>query len=800
MKTNQSFKNIIYILLAVIVLAAAGCKKRDVSELEAPTFPNRAEVFIDDFTGDLAYAAFGGSDVRAFSIERKETYNGSAAAMRFDVPEVNSPQGAYAGGAFTSKSGRDLSGYNALTFYIKASIPATIGVVGFGNDLGENKYSVSKNGLSVNSNWKKVILPIPDASKLIGEKGMFYFSAGAENGKGYTVWIDEVKFENLSTLGPVNGIILSGADRVVTNAENGDKFNIDGLFATANLPNGVNETVSASVNYFNFTSSATSIATVDAAGVISVISGGTTTVTAKLGGKTATGSYRITSIGPAILPATAAPAPPARNAADVISMYSNAYTNVNVNTWNTGWQFSTAQTNFIKIAGDDVIRYRTLNFVGIEFTSPTINASGMSIFHIDIWTPDATALPNNFKIKLVDFGANNVFGGGDDKEGEITIQRPQLVSNNWVTIDIPMSAFVTAGLTTRGNLAQMIFSGTVPNVFVDNVYFWRPPTTPTVAAPTPTRPQANVLSIYSDAYTNVAGTDFNPNWGQSGFGSAAQVAIAGNNTRAYPNFNYQGIQIGSNQDVSGYQFLHVDYYSANATTLNVFLISPGPQEKPYSLTVPTTSGWNSVDIPLSHFSPPVALNNVFQFKFDGGNGSQIVYLDNIYFWKIPPVPPVAAPTPTYPAVDVISIYSDAYTNVAGTDYNPNWGQSGFGSATQTTIGGNNTRVYPNFNYQGIQFGSNQNLTGYQFLHIDYYSANATTLNVFLICPPGSPGGQAPWEKPVALAVPTASGWNSIDIPLSSFTPQVALNNAFQLKFDGGNGSQTIYLDNILFRK
>jgi hypothetical protein len=800
MQTNKLFHNSFYLLLAFLLLAGVSCKKRDVSELEAPTFPVRAEVFIDDFTPDLTYDAFGGSDVKAFDIDRKETYNGTAASMRFAVPDENSPQGAYAGGTFKSRSGRDLSGFNALTFYIKASQAVNIGVVGFGNDLGENKYVASKFGLAVNSNWKKVILPIPDASKLKGERGMFYFSSGAVNGKGYTVWIDEVKFENLSTLGTINGVILNGADRVVTNAENGDKLTVDGLFATANLPNGVNETVSAAVSYFNFASSATSVATVDAAGVVSVLSGGTTNVTATLGGKAATGSYSITSIGPPVLPTTAAPTPPARNAADVISMYSNAYTNVPIGTWNTGWQFSTAQTNFIKIGTNDVIRYRTLNFVGIEFTNPTINASGMSFFHMDIWTPDATTLPNVFRIKIVDFGANNVFGGGDDKEGEISVQRPQLVSNNWVSLEIPMSAFVTAGLTTRGNLAQMILSGTVPNVFVDNVYFWTPPTTPTVAAPTPTRPQANVLSVYSDAYTNIAGTDFNPNWGQSGFGTASQVAIAGNNTRAYPNFNYQGIQLGSNQDLTSYQYLHLDYYTANATTLNVFLISPGPQEKPFSLTVPTAGGWNSVDIPLSEFTPTVALNNVIQFKFDGGNGSQTIYLDNIYFWRIPPVPPVAAPTPTYPAADVISIYSNAYTNVGGTDFNPNWGQSGFGTATEVSIGGNNARFYPNFNYQGIQIGSNQNLTGYQFLHVDYYSANASTLNIFLICPPGSPGGQSPWEKSFSLTVPTAAGWNSIDIPLSHFTPIVALNNVFQFKFDGGTGSQSFYLDNILFRK
>jgi hypothetical protein len=783
-------------LFSFLLIFVLSCKKRDVSELKNIDFPTTGAIFLDDFTPDLAYSAFGGSDVRAFQIDNKETYNNSPAAMRFSVPDANDPAGAYAGGAFTSRTGRNLSGYNALTFYIRASQPATVGVAGFGNDLGDSKFIVSKNGLAVNSNWKKVILPIPDPAKLTAERGLFYISAGPENGKGYTFWIDEVQFEKLPNLGVVNGSILNGAERVVTNAENGDSFTIDGLTAIVNLPTGVNETVGISPYYFNFASSATSVATVSDRGIISVASGGTTTVTATLGGRAAAGSYRITSIGPAVLPASPAPTPPVRDAANVISMYSNAYTNVPVNTWNTGWQFSTALTNFIKIGNDDVIRYRSLNFVGIEFTNPTINASTMRFFHMDIWTPDATALPNNFKIKIVDFGPNNVFGGGDDKEGEITIQRPQLVSNNWVSIDVPLSAFTAAGLTTRGNLAQMVLSGTVPNVFVDNVYFYRLPSSPTVAAPAPTRAQANVLSIFSDAYTNVTGTDFNPNWGQATV--TTQVAIAGNNTLRYAGLNYQGTQFGAAQNVSTYGFLHLDYYTTNASQLRVFMISPGPVETPVTLNVPT-AGWNSIDIPLSAFAP-VDLNNVIQFKFDtnGATDAPDVFLDNIYFWRIPAVPPTAAPTPTYPAADVISIYSGSYTNVAATDLYPNWGQST--QFAEVAIGGNNAIRYSNFNYQGIQIGSNQNLTGYQSLHVDYYSANAGTLNIYLICPPGSPGGQAPWEKPFGLTVPTAAGWNSIDIPLSHFTPIVALNNVFQFKFDGGNGSQTFYLDNILFRK
>ena len=785
MQTKHFFTKPFYMLLAFIVLAGVSCKKRDISELEATTFPARAEVFIDDFTPDLTYDAFGGSDVKAFQIDKKETYEGSAASIRFAVPDENDPAGAYAGGVFRSRTGRDLSGFNAITFYIKASQAVNVGVIGFGNDLGENKYVASKIGLPVNTNWKKIILPIPDPSKLKGERGLFYFSSGAVNGKGYTVWIDEVKFEKRGDLGNVKGLIYGGQDRIITTAETGDKINIDGFQASVNLPTGVDETISISPYYLNFTSSNPGVSGVNALGVVSVVDAGTATIKAVLGKDTAAGSLRITSTGLPVGPTVKSPVP-TRDAADVISLFSNVYTNRPVDTWNARYQFSNVDEFFIKVQGDDVIRYRNLNFVGIEFRTPTVNASSMSGFHIDIWTPDPTTLPNNFKVLLTDLGPNNAFGGGDDKTHEVTITAPTLVSNNWVGIDIPFSAFT--GLTTRANLGQMVLSGSLPNVYIDNVYFYKIPTRPTVAAPVPTRLPANVISVFSDAYTNIAGTDFNPNWGQATV--TTQTSIAGNNTLSYAGLNYQGLQFGSNQDVTSMGFLHIDYYTVNSTSLKVFLISPGPVETPFTLTVPTT-GWNSVDIPLSAFSP-VALNNLIQMKWDG-NGD--IYVDNIYFYKNPAppvVPTVAAPVPTRAAADVLSVFSNTYTNIAGTDFNPNWGQSGFATAGQISVAGNNTLAYPNFNYQGIQLGSNQDVSTYGSLHLDYYSINSTTLRIYLISPPN--------ETPFTLSVPTTgNGWNSVDIPLTAFAG-VNLNAVSQFKFDGGDGSKNVYLDNIYFFK
>jgi len=151
---------------------------------------------------------------------------------------------------------------------------------------------------------------------------------------------------------------------------------------------------------------------------------------------------------------------------------------------------------------------------------------------------------------------------------------------------------------------------------------------PTVPAPTPTLPPTEVISVFSDAYNDIPGTNLNPGWGQSTVFSL--ITIQGDTTMVYGNLNYQGIELGSSQNLTaaGMQYLHLDFWNANSTDLGVYLISPGPVETRVSLVPPgTTESWISLDIPLTEFAP-VDLTNVFQFKFDG-NGT--IYLDNIFF-------------------------------------------------------------------------------------------------------------------------------------------------------------------------
>jgi hypothetical protein len=606
-------------LIAILTLAVS-CERK-VDELALATYPTTPEVFIDGFSTGLYYAAYGTSKVTAFSVDKEVKYRGTA-SMKFEVPDQGDPYGSYVGGVFGTNPGRDLSGYNVLTFWAKASQPVTLNEAGFGNDLGASRYKVTLFNINVNSNWMQYFIPFPNPTLLRQENGMFFYSAAPLNGRGYTFWIDDIKFEKLGTIAHANIGILNGQDSIRNNAESGEEYRIADLYAKFNLPSGLDQKVSLSDSYFTFTSSNPSVAAVDHLGIVKVADIGTAVITAKVGDSPAKGSLTINSIGQPVLPTEPAPTPTV-NSNNVISLFSNAYTNVPVDSWNTHWLYSTAENLNVKINGDDVIRYRNLNFVGIEFTSRPIDVSAMTHYHIDIWTPDAT---NNkkFKVLLVDFGADGVYGGSDDSSSEVSITSPVLSTQNWISLNIPLSSFT--GLKATSHLAQMVFSGDLPNVYVDNVYFYSLGNAPTTAAPVPAFSAANVISLFSDSYTSLVGTDFYPGWGQATV--VSEVSIAGNNTLKYAGLNYQGIQLGSNQNVSSMSYLHLDLWSVNSTSLSVYLISPGPVEKPYKLTVPT-SGWTSFDIPLSSFSP-VDLKSVFQLKFDG-NGT--IYIDNILFHK-----------------------------------------------------------------------------------------------------------------------------------------------------------------------
>ena len=471
-KKIEIMKNIVkaFILITTLTIVNISCERELSDEATEATFPKIGEIFTDDFVamGSDFYFPYGGSKVTAWTIDREEGYN-SNASLRFDVPNAVDPEGNYAGAIFrTEGAGRNLTDFDALTFYIKASQGVTIDQLGFGEDFYPNKYMATITNVSVGTNWSKVIIPIPDASKLVQERGMFRYAAGtqATNGMGYTFWIDDLKFEKLGTIRTIGASIMNGSNASV-NTFVGVNSNVTGLISTFNLPNGQNQVVSLSPDYFDFSSSNPTVATVNSSGLVTSLSAGTAIITATINGVQATGRLTVNCAGVF----THAPTP-TRSQANVISIFSDAYNNVPVNYYNGYWQpWQTTVSSDFSVNGDNILNYTIFNFVGIEFSSPTVNATSMTHFHMDAFIPGTIAPGRQLRVIIVDFGANGVYSGGDDTRHSTTFTVPFVVSQNWMSIDIPFSAM--PGLASRSNLAQIILEGGDGSViYVDNVYFY----------------------------------------------------------------------------------------------------------------------------------------------------------------------------------------------------------------------------------------------------------------------------------------------------------------------------------------
>lgn len=796
MKKNIIIKLNLLLLLGIIFIFSS-CERDISDDATLATFPKNGNVFIDGFSGGLEYLPFADSYFAAFTVDTETKYDGTA-AMRFDVPNVNDPNGAYAGAIFPDYGKRDLSDFDALTFWAKATKKGTINEIGFGQDFLENKYLVTYNNLELTTNWRQYTIAIPDASKLTQVAGLFWYAEGPEDNEGYSFWIDELQFEKLGTIAQPRPSIFSG-ENVTIQTSAGITSNVVDLRQTLNLENGQDQTITVAPAYFEFSSSDPNVATVSELGVITAISEGEAVITAAINGVQAKGSAIMSVVGSF----DTAPVP-TQDPNNVISIFSDAYTNVPVDYYNGYWlpNSTTQGQDDININGDNIIAYTELNFVGIQFLVdvPTINASSMTHLHVDV-QPREDVNPGDFLIiRVADVGPDNEFGTGDDSSGDFTITSANLVNGEWYSLDIPFSEL--PGLAGRSNLAQFVFvsDATISSLYVDNVYFYDNggviPTEPSTAAPAPTQNEADVISVFSDSYTNIAGSNLNPDWGQATV--VSEVAISGNNTLLYSGLDYQGLELGSSQDVTGMDFLHINYWTANSSALNAFLISGNSDEESVALTVPT-SGWGSADIPLGDFSP-VDLADIIQLKFDG-NGD--IYLDNIYFYKGSgggAEPTSAAPTPTQDAANVISLFSNVYTNVTVDTWRTEWSMA---TLEDIQVDGNDTKKYTELDFVGVETVGGNLIDASAMTHfrMDVWTPNMTTFRIKVVDfgADGEFDGGDDSEHELVFENPAQGQWVSYDIPLSDFQGLTSATNMAQFIFSGlPAGGGTIYVDNVYF--
>ena len=181
------------------------------------------------------------------------------------------------------------------------------------------------------------------------------------------------------------------------------------------------------------------------------------------GGAIATTKYEVSfEVKEILAPIVAAPAPPARSASDVVSIFSDAYTNVTLSELPTTWSSSGFEA--INLNNDNVWKLTNLDFVGMVTNYATgINLSAMEKMHIDYWVPDGVT--NELLVKIV-----NTVDGGEDIESLGTT-----VSGTWQSIDIDMTGFDGGNLANKEKITQILIDsdGLAGVVYIDNFYFYK---------------------------------------------------------------------------------------------------------------------------------------------------------------------------------------------------------------------------------------------------------------------------------------------------------------------------------------
>ena len=173
-------------------------------------------------------------------------------------------------------------------------------------------------------------------------------------------------------------------------------------------------------------------------------------------------NFEVTEI---LAPTESAPTPQARQPEDVISIFSDAYSNVILDELPTSWSSSGFLATTIE--SNNTWQLSNLDFVGMVTNyAEGINLSQMETMHIDYWVPDGVS--NELLVKIV-----NTVDGGEDIES-----LGATVSGSWQSIDIDMTGFDGGDLSNKEKITQILIDsdGVASTVYIDNFYFYKEPT------------------------------------------------------------------------------------------------------------------------------------------------------------------------------------------------------------------------------------------------------------------------------------------------------------------------------------
>jgi hypothetical protein len=170
-------------------------------------------------------------------------------------------------------------------------------------------------------------------------------------------------------------------------------------------------------------------------------------------------------------PAVNSPVPPSRPVADVVSIYSDAYTSISPINLDAGWCGTSAvEATTAGGTANNVLAYKLNACQGITFPSDSRNLTGFTRIHVDFFIATGTATVGKvFNLKIVP----TTGGGANDVEINLDINAltPAPVPGTWYSFDRAFTAAELAKITASPIMHEFGVTSNLNNtVWYDNLY------------------------------------------------------------------------------------------------------------------------------------------------------------------------------------------------------------------------------------------------------------------------------------------------------------------------------------------
>lgn len=287
-----------------------------------------------------------------------------------------------------------------------------------------------------------------------------------------------------------------------------------------------------------------------------------------------------------------------------------------------------------------------------------------------------------------------------------------------------------------------------------------------------------------------------------------KAADRAENTNASMGLNQEeGLNTGILSDAT----LTFQWYAIGTGKYTIRLTSVSEENYTFTVDASNAGKWNTTKLSVPEVFPKVSeewyynenngVGYVFSIILEDGKDDDVIYFNNIIYTDINMnwVPgkrevkaPEAVPVPTQNADDVLSIFSSAYT--PATTFNIGyWGQTT--NSTLKEIDGNEVYYLKNFNYLGWELNSDIDISDYDYMHVDFWTAYETPFGFTPISREGTAK-----EKSIVMSNVVLNEWNEYNISLEDWADAgLDLSKIFQIKFDQGAGVEC-YIANVYFWK